>query len=184
MVEARAASTVLERRLRAEWGLLGRLAELNPGRLGEVRAEDLTVRLTLRGTPGLVLSRGEKDAMPLIVHEHALRIDFPEYFPAAPMEVYLGRPAAHPNVHPDTGFVCVWDKHRVSNTVEHAVHKTVAILGWRLRNAEAIHVMQPKMLQEDGEAWARRLQASALTGVLPADSGRLPPEGPRRMRLS
>ena len=59
------------------------------------------------------------------------------------MEMYLSVPVLHPNVHPETGFVCLWDRHRVSNTVEIAMHKLVAMLAGTLWNADALHVMQP-----------------------------------------
>lgn len=55
-------------------------------------------------------------------------------------------PVVHPNIHPDTGFVCLWDRHRVSNTVEHALHKLAAMLAGELQNTTPMHVMQPGAL--------------------------------------
>ncbi len=141
------ASSALLRRLTAEWHLLERLAERNPGRLTSLAASDLAFHLTLRGTPAFRLPTAAGESAAEILFDHRICIDFPYFFPAAPMELSLRTPVAHPNVHPETGFVCLWDTHRVSNTVEHALHKTVAILGWRLFNAEAVHVMQPDALQ-------------------------------------
>ena len=63
--------------------------------------------------------------------------------------------------------MCLWERHRVSNTVEHALHKTVAMLSWQLYNREALHVMQPAALRRveaDGEAVRRTLAAPALLG--------------------
>lgn len=115
--------------------MLEKLAEKNPGRLTELAAEDLCVRVTLRGTPAFSLTG-------TIVSDHPLRIDFPAFFPAAPMELSLDEPVQHPNVHPETGFVCLWDRHRASNTMEHALHKTVAILGWQLWNGDPLSTLR------------------------------------------
>lgn len=75
------------------------------------------------------------------------------------MELTLCTPVFHPNVHPETGFVCLWDRHRVSNTVEHALHKLVAMLSGGLFNADAPHVMQPEALP------CVRTEAMPLQGV-------------------
>ena len=62
------------------------------------------------------------------------------------MELYIDQPVLHPNIHPETGFLCLWEKHRVSYTIEHALHRTVAMLAGRLFNADVLHVMQPEAL--------------------------------------
>ncbi len=194
----------LERRLRAEWEILGQLAARNPGRLSALAMDDTVFRLTLHATPALSLNGTVQDAWsePMaeswppgcslschLVREHQIRLEFPLFFPAVPLELYLETPVRHPNIHPGTGFVCLWDRHRVSNTVEHALHKTVAILGWRLYNADPVHVMQPYALhcaRADGERIRERLAAPALHGSLPQPAS-LPPadrEPDRRRRLS
>ena len=156
-----AESSPFERRLRAEWRLLRSLAALNPGRLTGLRADDTTFYVTLEGTPALPLADGP--ALP----QHALRVAFPRYFPAVPMELFLSAPVRHPNIHPENGFVCLWDGHRVDNTVEHALHKTAAMLGWRLMNLDARHVMQPAAvsLTSERDRLALQLAAPALLGV-------------------
>ncbi len=126
--------TTLERRLRAEWDLLIAMVQCNPGRLSHAAASDLsfTVTLSQPTSAGSTL--------------HDIRVVYPVHFPAVPMELYLRSPVLHPNVHPHTGFVCLWERHRVSNTIEHALHKVSAMLAGRLYNANAPHVMQPEAL--------------------------------------
>jgi hypothetical protein len=74
---------------------------------------------------------------------HRLRIVFPRYYPSMPVEVYLDEPVFHPNVHPDTGFVCLWVKHRIQTTLEQTLAQLQRVLCWGLLNAADEHVMQP-----------------------------------------
>ena len=152
--------TSFERRLQAEWELLQTLAQLNPERLTGISAEDRIFRFTLHQTPTR-LAHSTHDN-PVTVHH--LRVLYPSYFPAVPLEVYVDDAFWHPNVHPETGFVCVWEGHRVDNTVEHALHKVVAMMAGRLYNRQAIHVMQPEAL-----SWIeqRNDEDSAPNGVKP-----------------
>ena len=162
----------LERRLGSEWDLLRRLADRNPHRLVDLAAEDLTFRLRLLGTPGLPLKRDHITGEERAVSEHEVVLTFPRFFPAAPLELYLTTPMQHPNIHPETGFVCLWDRHRVSHTVEHALHKLVAMLGWMLYNRAAVHVMQPEALarmDQSGVAISASLTAPPLLGVVHDD---------------
>lgn len=162
-------SSVLERRLAAEWDLLHQLAGRNQQRLTGIDADDLVFQLRLQETPALPLSGDVSKPQT----DHLVRIVFPPHFPAAPMELYLNTPMQHPNIHPETGFVCLWHRHRVSNTCEHALHKLVAILGWRLYNGEAVHIMQPDAwarLQTSGADIVAALAASPLLGTVPSAS--------------
>ena len=153
------ASSPLERRLRNEWRLLQHLQALNPERLADIHAEDCTFYVTLLETPALALPDGVD-----VLRQHRLRIDFPRYFPAVPMEAFLSVPVKHPNIHPESGFVCLWDTHRVSNTVEHALLKVEAMLGWRLLNLEARHRMQHGCTALEAAAVARALQRCFACG--------------------
>lgn len=123
--------------------------QLNPGRLGQLVAEDHMFRFMLHKAP-------VASAIPdhHRVSTHAVRILYPSYFPAAPLEVYMDRAFLHPNVHPLTGFVCVWDQHRVSNTIEHAIHKLVAMMSGHLYNRDPLHVMQPNAWHDTHERFA------------------------------
>lgn len=172
-----------ERRLQAEWDLLQGLAQLNPGRLTDISAEDKLFRVTLREAPAR-LARAVHDE-PMTVHR--LRVLYPSYFPAVPLELYVDAAFQHPNVHPETGFVCLWERHRAENTVEHAMHKVVAMMDGRLYNREALHIMQPEALgwieQQHSEGFAP-IQVKPLLGVT-HDTFALNPETQnRRHRLS
>ncbi len=97
------------------------------------------------------------------------------------MELYLEAPMRHPNIHPITGFVCLWEQHRVSYTVEHAIHRAAAILGWRLLNPDPRHVMQPDALLPEEPALPA---APVLQGIEHPAAFFDPPATPRRRRLS
>ena len=162
------AGLPLEQRLAAEWDLLHRLAARNPHRLADLVSDDLSFRLRLLRTPGLVAEQNAS-GRERVLSEHDVRIVFPRFFPAMPLELYLGTPVRHPNIHPESGFVCLWERHRVSHTVEHAVHKLAAMLGWTLWNREAVHVMQPEALrriEHPEPALLRSLAAPSLLGVV------------------
>lgn len=162
------------RRVCSEVELLHALAARNPGRITDITAEGGTLTLVLHGPAAHLV-----DSTPQCpIARHGLRIHFPVHFPAVPMEMFLAEAAVHPNIHPETGFVCLWDQHRVSNTVEHAMHKLVAMLAGQLHNAEPRHVMQPAALAALSMASA----AMPLRGVQRDDAP--PPADPvRRRRL-
>ena len=173
-------SSPTERRLGHEWNLLKTLVRLNPDRLSDLSAHDTTFHVTLAGTPALPLASGS----PGLVLEHRLRLHYPRFFPAVPLELYLERPVRHPNIHPVSGFVCLWQTHRVEYTAEHALHRTVAILGWRLQNLDARHVMQPDTLSDDQADFSHLLEAPPLAGVHHAVLHDQAVPAPRRRRLS
>lgn len=185
------ASSPLERRLNSEWDLLRRLADRNPHRLQNLRVDDLSFRLRLLETSALALPSEHTAEQKEVVTEHDMIIVFPRFFPAAPLELYLSVPMQHPNIHPETGFVCLWDRHRVSHTVEHALHKLVAILGWTLYNRDSLHVMQSEalaLMDNSGAAVTALLGTSPLLGVAPDDLSPVPvrvrPDQATRRRLS
>lgn len=130
----------IERRLQAEWDLLQQLAQLNPERLVDISSEDRTFRLILLDTPARLLGSPNGE----LISSHNVRATYPAFFPSTPLELYVDQAFFHPNVHPITGFVCVWDRHRIENTIEAALHKLVAMMSGRLYNREASHVMQPE----------------------------------------
>lgn len=141
-----------------EWDLLQRLAERNANRLTDLSLDEGVLRLRLLATPSPL-----RDGT--VLSQHNLLIGFPVHYPALPMTMHLETAVLHPNVHPRSGFVCLWTDHKVSNTVEHALHKTVAILGWHLFNAEAMHVMQPDALPLLQQATQQRPAYPPLLGV-------------------
>ena len=122
-----------ERRIRNEAALLREMATLNRERLRIVALTEDEFRMTLH-TP----ANGAE--------VHSLKLVFAPYFPAVPIEAYLDVPVRHPNVHPVTGFICLWDRHSTGDTVIEALRQTQRVLSGELRNAEADHLMQPESL--------------------------------------
>jgi ubiquitin-protein ligase len=177
MVEPESES-LYERRMHAEWNLLQQLAARNPDRLTDLSLDDGTIVLRLKKTPALLIDGS-------VHYEHVISLGFPMHYPAVPMTLHLQEPVLHPNVHPSSGFVCLWADHRITNTVEHALHKTVAILGWRLFNAETVHVMQPAALLRVADAGSAE-QLHPYTPLLGVDGRAEEPIMPavRRGRLS
>jgi hypothetical protein len=179
--------SVRERRLRSEWALLQTLVALNPNRLSGPLWQDTVFLVSLLGTPAVPLDAKDRN---LCVTEHRLRIVFPVDFPALPMEAYLANSVFHPNIHPETGFLCLWEKHASTNTVEHALHKTAAMLGWSLLARNAQHCMQAEArkvaMDPDRLAEIRsQLQAEPLSGVNHREGYVYDaPLSPRRRRLS
>jgi ubiquitin-protein ligase len=173
------------RRIDNEWLLLEALQQANPGRLQLIRHPD-SFALEITGLPALFEAPADPanpDAA--IRRTHSLRVLFPRYYPSMPVEVYLDAPVFHPNVHPDTGFVCLWTKHRVQTTIEQTLAQLQRVLNWSLLNADAEHVMQPAAL-----AW---YQQPGIPGHLPLASVPLvavyaeawaPPATSTRRRLS
>ena len=118
--------------------MLRQLAELNPGRLELLSADEDGFRVRLV----TAMLRGESAGSQPAEFE----IVFAPYYPAVPIEVYVQEPVRHPNVHPVTGFICLWDKHSTGDTVIEALRQTQRVLSGELRNAEADHLMQPEAL--------------------------------------
>lgn len=172
--------TTRERRLRAEWVGLKELAALNPKRFSDLVWDDATMALHLHEVPAL----GRDDAL---LHTHHLVFDFPMLFPALPMSLILQTPVQHPNVHPETGFVCLWESHRIGHTVEQALHKVVAMLSGELMNADPVHVMQPEAFgrfQLGGPALRLQLKASPLLATGSSWQQRSEVRATQRRRLS
>lgn len=138
--------TPYERRLVYEWDCLQQLMVEMPDKLCEARRiDDHTFLLSVAQMPALSMQPDE-DWQPNIRDSHQITLSCPRYYPAVPSEIFLSEPAFHPNVDAVNGFVCLWDKHRVANTVRQALAKLASVLAWRLMNADAPHLMQPSAL--------------------------------------
>lgn len=134
------------RRIENEWALLDALRQANCGRMSLWRdGEDLA--LAVEGLPALLRPPAcAAWARPAVVSSHRLRIVFPRYYPQMPAEVYLAAPVFHPNVNPDSGFVCLWMKHRVQTTLEQTLAQLQRVLAWAVLNTSDEHVVQPEAL--------------------------------------
>jgi hypothetical protein len=140
-------STVHQRRTGQEWKLLQALAEENPDRLRDctcdAQADGVVFLFQLLRTPALVEEAGQLR----IQDSHRVSLHLPRFFPAVPIEASLSRPVFHPNVHPETGFVCLWNRFSTGDTVVEAITQLQQVITWRLFNEESAHVMQPKSLE-------------------------------------
>jgi ubiquitin-protein ligase len=139
-------STIYERRVEQEWRLLQSLAEANPGVVvvgekwtsdsGEIFAFSLLKTGALIETPeGLTLEES-----------HQVAIQFPRFYPSIPLEASLARPVFHPNVNPENGFVCLWNRLSAGDTVVEAVAQLQRVITFQLVNQESDHRMQPAAL--------------------------------------
>jgi hypothetical protein len=133
-------------RIENEWTLLQRMAEANPASLVlKDRGADEFL-LELRGTPAPVSNCDP----PGFCRDHTLRFSFARFFPTMPIEAYLIHPVFHPNIHPVSGFVCLWGRSSVADTVIEALCQLQSVMTYAVFNDSSEHVMQPEAL-----AWAR-----------------------------
>jgi hypothetical protein len=132
-------------RIDMEWTLLERLAAANP-RFVEIlgRApspiEDV-FHVKLRDSPGVQDVQGNR----IISRDvHTLRLCFTRFYPEVPIDCYVKEPLFHPNVKPETGFVCLWEQSNPRDTVVQALARTQAICAFRMVNTGAPHQMNPQ----------------------------------------
>jgi hypothetical protein len=149
--------TVYDRRLEQEWRLLGLLASINPSVIEVVSrtggGHDQAFVISLRKTTGLVAVHGDLTE----IGDHEATFHFPRFFPTTPIEASLRTSVFHPNVHPETGFVCLWGRFSVGDTVIDAVERLRRVITWTLVNEQEHHVMQP-----DALAWYRQERSIGL----------------------
>ena len=132
-----------KRRIENEWQLLSELAALNPAAVEVLERgtglEGEYFRLRLNKTSGPVLAeRGIE-----LRDSHLIEFRFPGFFPAVPIEAVLPQPVFHPNVDPDNGFVCLWERVSPGGTVAEALMRLQLVIVWELVNLTPDHMMQP-----------------------------------------
>jgi ubiquitin-protein ligase len=144
--------SVRARRLDNEWKLLAQLVEHNPGVLEPIRRETLpdadVFHVILHRTSALALGDPPR-LMEFASHTVAFR--YLSFYPSVPIEAFLATPVFHPNVHPENGFVCLWDRFSPGDTIVEAVRKLQQVITWQLWNGRAEHVMQPEALGRAAE---------------------------------
>lgn len=137
-----------DRRIDHEWQHIEKLRAANPARFLPLGRDADNFYITLLATSSL---RRRPDTLQSwsasLRSTHSVRIFFPRYYPAMPCEVYVSDGVFHPNAHPDTGFMCLWERHLALHTVGHALTQLVAVLSGRLFNCDERHVMQPDALE-------------------------------------
>lgn len=138
-------------RIDNEWALLERLEKANPALLVALERRQNDFLFKLRESTAVLLVEGQVQ----LCSEHNVRLSFPRFFPTMPIEAYVARPVFHPNVHPDTGFVCLWGRFSLRDTVVEALCQLQGVLAYGLFSEAADHVMQPEAL-----CWAETELAS------------------------
>jgi ubiquitin-protein ligase len=132
-----------QRRIENEWDLLQQLAQANPALLSAIQRHQDDFLLKLSQTTAPVQVEGSIE----LRTEHDVRLSFPRFFPTMPIEAYVTPPVFHPNVHPDTGFVCLWGRFSLHDTVVEALCQLQRVLTFTLFSESADHVMQPEALE-------------------------------------
>jgi ubiquitin-protein ligase len=180
--------TLHQRRVANELELLDQVAALNPAILRVVDraiyADSSRVDIELLASPALIRENGA-----LVVEAtHASQLRLPRFFPAVPIEIYLKRPVFHPNVDPDTGFVCLWHRFSPDDTCVDAIRRLRQIIAWKMMNPNPLQVIQPDAitwLEDPNRQPAAPLEFDELQNpeperyFLPVR----PPAGGRRKRL-
>jgi hypothetical protein len=129
-------------RVAKEWTLLERLAALNPGVVEIVGRHPSPIEdvfeVRLHDSPGVAAVSGSA----LTVRDtHTFRFCFTRLFPEVGIECYVAEPLFHPNIRPETGFVCLWDEARSRDTVVQALARAQAMAAFRMVNMGANHLM-------------------------------------------
>lgn len=132
------------RRMEEEWQLLEKLASVNPCVLVNISRSLKEFRIVLRNSPAWIQAEDKLR----IENEHVVRYVYPRYYPTLPIEGYFTCPIVHLNVDPLTGFVCLWDQYRPSQTIVDAILITRAIMAWKIANRDPAHCMQPGAFSE------------------------------------
>jgi ubiquitin-protein ligase len=136
-----------QRRIENEWELLQQMAQANPSLLRDIRRHQDEFLLKLSQTTAPLCVNGNVEFR----SEHDVRFSYARFFPTMPIEAYVTPPVFHPNVHPDTGFVCLWGRFSLHDTVVEALCQLQRVLTFTLFSDSADHVMQP-----EASKWAKK----------------------------
>jgi hypothetical protein len=129
-------------RIDREWKLLGRLARANTDYLEVIErtstpAEEVFL-VRLHRSPGL---QDAKDTRLSTRDQHTIRLGFTRFYPDVPIECYVEEPLFHPNIKPETGFVCLWQEANPRDTAIQAVARAQAMAAYRMVNLGDAHQM-------------------------------------------
>jgi hypothetical protein len=129
-------------RVEKEWTLLNRLAIINPGQVEIIdrRPSGLEDQFFVRlhASPGIAEAVGEQIRTRDV---HTLRLCFTRFYPEVPIDCYIEEPLFHPNVKPETGFVCLWEQANPRDTIIQALARTQAMAAFRMVNTGGAHLM-------------------------------------------
>ena len=140
-------------RVDREWRLLERLAAANPDQLELLErrtspSEDV-FQVRLHKSPGLETA---VDSDLQIRDVHRFRLVFTRFFPDVPVECYVDEPLFHPNVRPETGFVCLWEEANPRDTTIQAVARAQAMAAYRM-----VNLGDPHQMNREAAGWYRQV---------------------------
>jgi hypothetical protein len=140
--EGGVAGAIRRDRVEREWRLIERLAGANPQQLDIVGRQSSPAsdvfRVVLHQSPGVERIEGD---VPIIVDTHPIRLEFTRFYPDVPIECYAEAPFFHPNVRPETGFVCLWEQANPRDTAIQAIARAQAMAAYRMVNMGSAHLM-------------------------------------------
>ncbi|RPJ85941.1 MAG: hypothetical protein EHM18_08780, partial [Acidobacteria bacterium] len=129
-------------RLDREWRLLERFQALNPDKVEILQRQsgpdEEVFHVRLLNSPGIEALSG---AQPVIRDRHTLRFCYPRFYPEMPIECYIQEPLFHPNVKPETGFVCLWEEASSRHNLIQAISRAQAMAAYRMVNLGGPHMM-------------------------------------------
>src|SRR4029078_2560627 len=84
--------------------------------------------------------------------EHTIRLGFTRFYPDVPIECYVEEPLFHPNVRPETGFVCLWQDANPRDTGIQAIARAQSMAAYRM-----VNLGDPHQMNRDAAAWYRQI---------------------------
>jgi len=140
--EGGVAGSLRRDRVEREWRLLERLARANPGMLEIVTRQSTPTgdafHVRLLESLGIERVDGTTVSTRLM---HPIRLEFTRFYPDVPIECYVDAPLFHPNVRPETGFVCLWEQANPRDTAIQAIARAQAMAAYRMVNMGSAHLM-------------------------------------------
>ena len=140
--EGGVAGSLRKDRVEREWRLLERLVRANPHMLEIVTRKSTstgdTFHVQLLSSPGVEHADGARMATRDV---HPIRLVFTRFYPDVPIECYVDAPLFHPNVRPETGFVCLWEQANPRDTAIQAIARAQAMAAFRMVNMGGAHLM-------------------------------------------
>ncbi len=129
-------------RIEREWRMLDRLARANVGTVEVLERTSSPLeevfRVRLHNSPGLESASGTRLSRR---DEHTVRLGFTRFYPEVPIECYVEEPLFHPNIRPETGFVCLWEEANPRDTAVQAIARAQAMAAFRMVNLGDAHRM-------------------------------------------
>jgi ubiquitin-protein ligase len=129
-------------RIEKEWRMLERFSGLNADKLEVLERrshpDEEIFHIQLSNSPGIAALESDQ---PVLRNRHRLRFVYPRFYPEMPIECYVEEPLFHPNVKPETGFLCLWEQSSPRHSVIQAIARAHAMAAYRMVNLGGPHLM-------------------------------------------